>query len=179
MNAAHHSPEQPMLPGLEAPSAGLTPEQQTELSVRIARAARPVEYDETVSEAAADQGWGTTEPGTPIEDENRPRRRPEAIAAVEAANEKKIHKLNRRRESRFTDIDSDSHPDNLKIPEDEVYLGAQGPSPQTREDIERQKNLLRINESVRRSNNDPKMSLALLQAMTQRAEQAKQRRNSL
>lgn len=67
------------------------------------------EYETAVSDAAwDDQRHGPQELGTPIEDKDHPRRRPEAIAAQEAANQKRRQRAQRVRETRFTDIGSDT-----------------------------------------------------------------------
>jgi len=94
-------------PRIKSP-ADVSSEEITAMSERIAANARPVEYPDRTSEAARDQGWGPTERGTPIEDEDHPRRKPEAIASEKAERERRKHN-SRQRETRFTDIGSDTH----------------------------------------------------------------------
>lgn len=76
------------------------------MTERIAASARPVVYEDRTSEAARDQGHGPVERRAPIEDEDHPRRKPEAIAAAKAANERRRRRFGNR-ESRFSDVGSD------------------------------------------------------------------------
>lgn len=93
------------LPGIESPT-NLPVVDVTAMSEQIAANAQPVVYEDRTSEAARDQGHGPVERHAPVEDEDHPRRKPEAIAAAKAASERRRRRYGHR-ESQFSDVASD------------------------------------------------------------------------
>ncbi len=76
----------------------------------MSRSGAPTEDEPNPSQAALDQGHAGSqlELGTPIVDEDHPRRRPEAIAKQKADQANRRKRMARRvRETRFTDVGSD------------------------------------------------------------------------
>jgi len=101
------TPEQSAL--FPDPNQPPTPEELAANAAAIAANAleHPYVEEDRTSEAARDQGWGVTERGVPIEDPDHPRRKPEAIAAQREAQAKRRRRRGVR-ETRFTDIGSDT-----------------------------------------------------------------------
>lgn len=134
------------------------------------------EYDDRTSDAARDQGHGPQEWGVPLEDEDHPRRKPEAIAAAKAAKAKRRRRVGHR-ENRFFDIGKDIPPQIKAAEEFEAEDGSTGPvvemSLETRELVQKVFTDSSKRVAIRDAKGDEDRAKILEQAREDRAKREK------